>query len=108
MNGLILTLGGAPDTWHTVEGLTGYVHPKIAVPVGEPGFTPEEVAQAASRASGTPVKLVKVKDCDEGRAAVQELRGQVMKALDRAKDVAPVEQVAAEIEAVGLNDDKRG
>jgi hypothetical protein len=108
MNGLVLTLGGAPETWHTVEGLPGYFHPRIAVPVGEPGFTPEDAAQAASKAPGTPVKLVKVKDCDEGRAAVLELRGKVLKALDRAKDVAPLEQVAAEIEAVGLNDDKRG
>lgn len=107
MKGLLLTLGGAPETWHTVEGLPGYFHPKIPVPVGEPGFAPLEAAEAAHKATGTPLKLVTVKNCDEGRDAVKELRGQVLKALDAFKDTAPVEQVTAETAAVGLND-KRG
>ena len=107
MKGLLLDLGGAPETWHTVEGLPGYFHPKIAVPVGEPGFTPLEAAQAASKAPGTPVRLVTVKSCDEGREAVKELRGHVLRALDTQRDFAPLEQLTAETAAVGLND-KRG
>lgn len=107
MKGLLLTLGGAPETWHTVEGFPGYFHPRIPVPVGEPGFTPLEAAQAATKAEGTPLKLVTVKNCDEGRDAVKNLRGKVLKALEEQREFAPVEQLTAETAAVGLND-KRG
>ena len=57
---LRLTLGGAPDTWHTVVGLPGHYHPSIPAPVGGPGETPVDVAEQVATDPGCPVELVDI------------------------------------------------
>jgi hypothetical protein len=66
---LRLTLGGAPNTWHTVDGLPGHFHPQIPAPVGGPGECPLEAAQLYADMPGAPVEL-----CDLAPAQAQETR----------------------------------
>ena len=106
MNGLILKLGGAPNTWHTVEGLPGYFHPKIPVPVDAVGFPPADIAAASSKDKGCPVELVKASAADlkRGLAEVEGLRKRVNQAIREQRAVAPVEQVAAEESAAVIEE----
>jgi hypothetical protein len=58
--GLVLTLGGAPQTPHTVEGLLGLYRPDRPTPVGgllEPTL---EQAKAADKNPDCPVELVEL------------------------------------------------
>ena len=106
MNGLILKLGGAPNTWHTVEGLPGYFHPKIPVPVDAAGFPNVEQAKAASKDRGCPVELVKASAADlkKGLSEVDGLRSKVNQAIRAQRARASVEQVAAEESAAVIEE----
>lgn len=105
--GLRLTLGNAPATWHTVDGLPGYFHPDIAVPIGEIGAVDATNAKKHDKDEGCPVGLVSVteKDLQRAREALSELQVQVKAALRSQRDVAPVDQVAAEVAAISDNEE---
>jgi len=107
MNGLVLSLGGAPESWHVVEGFEGWFHPLKPVPVEEPGFPSLEQAQAADADEGCPLRLVNAprKRLDQSVEEVRALRAGVLKAADGS--AAPPEQIRAELEAAGLKDRKR-
>lgn len=98
---LVLTLGNAPNTWHTVEGLPGYFHPQFPVPVGAPGFPSEKAADKAHRDPGCPVEVRQVNQRQVDRALneLAELRVKVVDAIRAQRDVAPVEQVEQAVEA---------
>lgn len=80
--GLCLTLGGAPNTPHTVPGLPGYFRPDIPTPVGGDGQMSLEDAKAAA-ASCDVLELVEVEDVakaeqvaaddlEQGRSGIQQ------------------------------------
>jgi len=69
--GLVLTLGGAPNTWHSVNGFDGLYHPSIPVLLDDVGVH-EEQAQAAHANEGCPLALVEVKDEAASREALQQ------------------------------------
>jgi hypothetical protein len=73
---LLLTLGGAPATWHLVEGV--YVHPDVPSPVGEMGEPTVEKAEALAAADGCRVKLVEITAAEaaDARAARAAARGE--------------------------------
>ena len=56
---LKLTLGGAPETWHIVEG-GGYVHPRVPSPVAGPGEPSLAAAEKLSADPGCAVTLVRI------------------------------------------------
>ena len=58
--GLVLDLGGAPDTPHVIPGLPGLYLPNRAVPVGGDGDLSLDAAIEASKSRGVPVSLVEV------------------------------------------------
>ena len=99
--GLTLNLGGAPNTWHSVVGLMGWFHPTIPVPVGEPGCVPADIAKKASRDTGCPVVLGehKATDLQEGFEGLQEEYRANLVAARQQKDVAPVDQLSAAVDA---------
>lgn len=41
-----LVQGGAPETWHTVNGLPGHYHPTLPTPLDQPGLVTSEQLQA--------------------------------------------------------------
>ena len=69
--GLVLTLGGAPPTPHTVEGLPGLYSPDRPTPVGGIGEPTLTQAKAADKAPGVPVRLVAISPKDLQRLRVQ-------------------------------------
>jgi hypothetical protein len=87
---LILTLGGAPETWHNVDGLPGLYHPSIPAPLPD-GLTVEQ-AKDFHADEGHPLSLVKVSDnkatqgANAQREALEALRG----APRRREGLAPV------------------
>lgn len=68
---LILTLGGAPASPHTVTGLPGLFRPDRPVPVGGPGEATLAQAKAASADPGVPVTITYVPDKDIPRLRLQ-------------------------------------
>lgn len=93
--GLVLSLGGAPETWHTVDGLTGFFHPRKPVPVqGDP--------QQLDRDEGVPVRVVTCKqaDLDASTQELADLRSRVLRAIGRERDTAPVELIDASLAAI--------
>lgn len=106
---LRLTLGGAPDTWHTVVGLPGWFHTQIPVPVGGPGDPPLELAESAAKDDGCPVVLVHIsdKDADEARQAVRDLAAHAAVAVRTAARDGVDEQVQAEHAAVASVDETK-
>lgn len=74
---LKLTLGGAPATWHVIDGV-GHVHPEIPSPVGGEREPSLEVARKLDKDPGCAVKLVKVSKpaAEEGRKARAIARGE--------------------------------
>lgn len=99
---LILTLGGAPEEWHIIQGV-GYVHPQVASPVGGEGEPSLDRARELDKDPGCEVKLVHVSETKaaEGRKLRDEARSVGMQA---AKDVrreakrAPKESLAPDAE----------
>lgn len=63
-SGLRLTLGGASETYHTVQGVLGYFHPRIPTPVGGPGELSLEVARKLDKAAGAPLALVEMSEAE--------------------------------------------
>lgn len=100
--GLTLTLGGAPDTWHSVTGLPGWFHPSIPVPVGDDGQIPLDIAKKASKDPGCPVKLGEhsVKALDAGARGSGEQRAQTLRAVRIDRQVIPPDQLTAAVDAV--------
>jgi hypothetical protein len=84
---LLLTLGNAPNTWHTVEGLPGHFHPVIPAPVGGPGECPLEVATEHANADGSPVCLcdITAAQAAETRELLEQLRRDARRALTDAR-----------------------
>lgn len=97
--GLTLTLGGAPHSWHSVVGLIGWFHPDIPVPVDEPGCVPLDVAKKASKDPGCPVKLGEhsAKSLKEGWEALEDLRRVTLVAA--RNPAVPPDQLAANVAA---------
>lgn len=92
--GLLLTLGGAPNTPHVIEGLPGYYSPTVPHIVGEGADVPLELAKTAAKEHSDVLDLVSVKagDVDDALAAhkdfVAEGRGALLEARrdGRAED----------------------
>lgn len=61
--GLLLTIGGAPNTPHVVEGLPGFYFPAVAHPVGDDCDLSLADAKEAAKAPSA-VKLVEIKPAD--------------------------------------------
>jgi hypothetical protein len=60
--GLILTLEGAPNTPHVVEGVPGLYRPDVPTPIGETvGF---EQAKKYDADESVPLKIVEIKDAE--------------------------------------------
>jgi hypothetical protein len=104
---LLLTLGGAPSTWHALQGLPGFYHPDIPSPVGGPGEAPLEAAQELARAPGAPVKLVKItpKQAELAREEIarqrKDARGHVLAARQQGLPV-PAAVLGATAQAAGI------
>ena len=61
--GLVLSLGGAPATDHTVQGLDGHFRPDRARPLEECGISLEQ-AKAYDADEGFPLALVELNEED--------------------------------------------
>lgn len=57
---LILTLGGAPTSAHTVTGYPGTYRPDRPTPIGGPGEPTLAQAQAADADPGVPLELIEI------------------------------------------------
>jgi hypothetical protein len=86
VKGLLLTLGGAPNTPHVIEGLPGYYYPETPHIVGDGDLTVEAAEQAVSNHPDL-LKLVEVPvgevagaeatqaaQVEDGREAIAEAR----------------------------------
>lgn len=95
-NALLLSLGGAPNTWHTVTGV-GLLHPLKPVLVGD-----IEQAKSWHDDPGCPVELVTASKAqlEASERELQEMRGQLLRAIRTERDIAPLEQVEAAMDAV--------
>jgi hypothetical protein len=60
---LRLTLGGAPLTYHYIQGLSGMFHPEIPTPIESLGLS-EEDAKALSDNDSIPLELVDVTETE--------------------------------------------
>jgi hypothetical protein len=58
--GLRLTLGGAPNNPHIVEGVLGVYRPDRPTPVGGPGEVSVEVAKRLEDDKSVPLELVEL------------------------------------------------
>jgi hypothetical protein len=76
--GLRLTLGGAPDEPHAVEGVPGLFRPSVPTPVGGEGELSLEEAQKADANPSVPLELVKIAEAD--LAKVREAFGSALEA----------------------------
>lgn len=96
--GLRHSLGGAPQTWHTVEGLPGLYHPT------KPVSLPVDLATAKKwhEDPGCPVELVAASAAvlEKNAAELTQVRGALMKAVRADRDSAPFVQVDAALAAV--------
>lgn len=106
--GLRLTLGGAPDTPHTIPGLPGQYRPSRATPVGGQGEPTEEQAREADKKRGTAVELVELteKELEKARELhnldVEAARsGVLLAAQDGAESVAEQDNIDDQRAAVG-------
>jgi hypothetical protein len=95
---LRLSLGGAPATWHTVDGLSGLFHPDIPVPVPEGAD-----AMALSKDPGCPLErvLLSANDAESNAALLAEQLQSSRQALASESEGRSVLQVDAETAATG-------
>jgi hypothetical protein len=100
---LKLTLGGAPNEWHTI-GSDAYVHPTIPSPVGGDGECSLERAKELDKLEGADVELVYVteKQAEEGRASRDAARNAGVSA---AREVRKQGKEATAEEAERLKDE---
>ena len=84
--GLLLTLGGAPNTPHTVQGLPGYYRPDIPTPVGGDGELSLEAAREAAK-NNDDLKLVELSG--KRLADAEELAEATMKAARKHRTALP-------------------
>jgi hypothetical protein len=66
--GLLLTIGGAPNTAHVLEGLPGFYFPAVPHPVGDGCDLSLEDARTAAKERPTALKLVEIKNLAEAQA----------------------------------------
>lgn len=71
--GLFLDLPGAPATAHTVPGLAGYYWPDRPTPVGGDGELPLDVARAAAKDDGVPLRIDEITPA-QAKTANAEIR----------------------------------
>lgn len=69
--GLQLTLGNAPNTPHTIDGVHGLFRPNVPCPVDVPGTVSLETAKALDKDARVALKLVELTK-DEFDAAVAQ------------------------------------
>lgn len=83
---LVLTQGGAPESWHVIDGV-GYVHPTIPSPVGGDREPSLEVARSLDRQAGCSVRLVQVTEAEakRGREARAKARGEGLAAARQVR-----------------------
>ena len=82
---LLLTLGGAPESWHVIHGV-GHVHPTIPSPVGGEREPSLEAAKKLADAPGCAVKLVTV-------TAAQATKGRKARAVARGEGLAEAREL---------------
>lgn len=102
VNALLLTLGGAPEEWHIIQGV-GFVHPKVPSPVGGEREPSLERARELSKDPGCEVKLIQVSEAKaaEGRKLRDEARSVGMRAAKEVRKEAkraPKEALPADAE----------
>jgi hypothetical protein len=85
MQGLRLTLGGAPATPHVVAGAPGLYRPDVATPVGDDGELSLEDAKRFADDPALPLELVEITD-EEAASARATLAGD----LEAARKALPV------------------
>jgi hypothetical protein len=105
--GLRLVLPGAPNTAHTVPGVTGYFYPDAPTPVGAEGELPLEAAKEYDADKGCPLELIEIKPSEvedaeqlavdsvkEGRKGLQAAHQDGFKGAEkaRAKDEADAQK----------------
>lgn len=103
---LVLTLGGAPATWHQIVGLPGWYHIDHPTPVGGEGELSLEQAKDHDAHEGTAVKLVQVPedDLEHLRELQTEQLGAAVQAISAQASVldgAEAEQARDELAAAG-------
>lgn len=98
--GLLLTLGGAPNTPHTVEGLPGYYRPDIPTPVGGDGELSLEAAREAAK-NNDDLKIVELSG--KRLEDAEQLAADTMKEARRHRTALPdAEQVRRSHEATAM------
>lgn len=105
--GLRLTLGGAPNTPHTIVGIPGVYRPGDPVPVGGPGELSEDGAKGLHENAAVPLELVSVpaKDLDRLREQAEEDRANARGGLARtARDRRVKERARAEAQEPSINE----
>lgn len=106
--GLRLTLGGAPDTPHTIPGVPGLFRPNVPTPVGGPGEIDAKLAKKLHDDKKVDLELVDIPKgkVDDARATAQQ---DVMDArhglLDsrKARQLAGREQERQSEQAASIN-----
>lgn len=103
--GLRLTLGGAPNTFHTIPGLPGHYHPSIPQPVGGEGELGLSFARKLDKGS-EEVELVELSEREAGEATKAHTeqaalaRGALREARRLATTAKSAELVADERDAL--------
>lgn len=78
--GLILTLGGAPDSPHSIHGVVGLYRPDVPTPVGGINQMPLKQAAALADDKKYPLELVEVADVEEAEATIKKDHAEAQKA----------------------------
>lgn len=92
MQGLRLTLGGAPASPHVVQGVPGLYRPDAPTPVGGEGELSLEEAKRLDADAGVPLELVTIKKADE-----EAVRARVAADLDATRSgIAVMAQLGPE------------
>lgn len=104
---LILTLGGAPNGPHRIEGLPGFYRPDVPTPCDGPGEPSLEQAQAVAGDPGCAVALIYLTDAQVKAAREQRAEdlavatNAFLEARDHVEaDTGEVEHLADELNAI--------
>lgn len=91
--GLILTLGGAPNTPHCIPGVPGLFRPDVATPVGEGCNISLEDAKALD-AGPEDLALVEIEDVYAAEKAAADAKKASKRALRDARHSAEGAEIA--------------
>lgn len=97
--GLLLNLGGAPNTPHVIPGLPGYYRPDVPTPVGGSGEYDLDAAKTAGKDASIPVDLVEIKAGDV-QDAVDVTTRDLMEGTAGVAEARRGEPVGAEVEQI--------